>query len=125
VRGYWQQKIGSLLGLFTILLVVFAPLVSQTLRANDPAALALSSLCIASESPFEHQGPDHQPAHGLDDQACAYCGLALHVPILPSVSFAVRLLPAPIAFALPERVAALLPFRPVSSAQPRGPPLSA
>lgn len=122
MRGYWQQKIGSLLGLFTILLVVFAPLISQTLRSDDPAALALSSFCSVS-----HDGDSsgHPPQHGLDDQACAYCGLALHFPALPSGSSIAWLAQQPVAFAAADLAAPVAPSQPVRSAQPRGPPVSA
>jgi hypothetical protein len=122
VRGYWQQKIGSLLGLFTILLVVFAPLVSQTLRADDPAALALSSFCSVSH---DNKNPEQPPQHGLDDQACAYCGLAMHFPALPSGNPIAWRTPQSTTFAAVAQADPVPLSHPVRSAQPRGPPVSA
>lgn len=125
MRGYWQQKIGSVLGLFAVLLVVFAPLVSQTLRANDPAFLALASFCSVTGPSQDGNGKEHQPAHAQNDQACAYCGLALHFPALPAASAVVGVAPQAVVFAPSGAATAFRPFQPTSLAQPRGPPVSA
>jgi hypothetical protein len=124
VRGYWQQKIGSVLGLFTILLVVFAPLVSQTLRANDPAYLALSSFCSVSQSSHQDSNPAHAPAHGLNDEACAYCGPAAHFHTLPAAIHTVWWIPQPIAFAHTAAAVSFVPAIAPYRARPRGPPVS-
>jgi hypothetical protein len=124
VRGYWQQKIGSVLGLFTILLVVFAPLVSQTLRANDPAYLALSSFCSVEQTSHHGSYPEHAPSHGLNDEACAYCGLAAHFHTLPVAIHTPWRAPRPIVFAHAVTVVAFIPGSAPYRARPRGPPIS-
>jgi hypothetical protein len=113
------------MGLFAVLLVICAPLVSQTLRANDPAVLALSSFCsVGNMLPDDGTGKGHAPTHALNDEACAYCGLALHVPVLPSMADIAVNAPARVAFALPATAPAPRPYEPRRVAQPRGPPAS-
>ena len=77
------RKIGSLLGLLAILLSVLAPTISQTLAAHERLGDALSTFCTVASEPVtsSQDTPDHSLAHHW--QACAYCSLLAHVPVLP------------------------------------------
>jgi hypothetical protein len=135
VRSHYLRKIGSILGLCAILLTVFAPLISQSLRAHAALDYALASLCSAQDTgarlanvpgarslgdPAGASSRDN-PGHVHDD-ACAYCGFAAHFPALAS---------APAPAALPDAAVSAPPlsrrtaWRPADQgnwAQPRGPP---
>jgi hypothetical protein len=114
------QKLGSLLGLLAILLSTLAPTVSQTLAAHHRLGDALSTYCTAEAAGATQDAGQHAPAqHG---QACAYCGLLAHVPVLPGVSvlFAVSLAVARATVA-PSRPEVRAPAS-HTTAQPRAPP---
>jgi hypothetical protein len=115
------QKLGSLLGLLAILLSTLAPTVSQTLAAHHRLGDALATYCTAEAAAGATQdaGP-HAPAQHW--QACAYCGLLAHVPVLPGVSvlFAVSLAVARATVA-PSRPEVRAPAS-HTTAQPRAPP---
>ncbi|TKC83194.1 DUF2946 domain-containing protein [Trinickia terrae] len=118
------QKIGSLLGLLAILMSTLAPTVSQALAARDRVDIALEAYCTAQPSSAESRdnGQASGPHALLHWQACAYCGLLAHVPVLPGVyaSFAAASMAAraPV-FAQRSEVRAASFF---TAAQPRAPP---
>ncbi len=124
MRGFRQRKIGSLLGLFAILLVVFAPLVSQVLRANQPFNFELAAFCTEHGLTLQlpGQGPDRHDTHALHDQACAYCSFSAHFPALTAAAALPAVLPRPPSLPPAFLAAAFRPFEVGSRAQPRGPP---
>ncbi len=69
-----------------MLLITFAPMVSQLLAANAQAGDPSAELCSvhastsAAELPAGHHAPDAL-AH-LDDQACGYCHFFAHAPAI-------------------------------------------
>ena len=119
------QKLGSILGLLAILMAMLAPTVSQALSSHDRLDAALAEHCSALQSvgdtdPLNPVNPHPLTFHW---QACGYCGLLAHFPVLP---------PAAIVFATPAAFAhsvAVQPntsthlARPIASAQPRAPPV--
>jgi len=118
------QKIGSWLGLLAILMSTLAPTVSQALAAHDRLGDALSTYCSAEpdSSPLPDDGKS-SPSHAFHWQACAYCGLLAHVPVLPGTA-------AVFAAAFSVARAPVVATRdtvhvPVfySAAQPRAPPV--
>jgi hypothetical protein len=118
------QKIGSLLGLLAILMSTLAPTVSQALAAHDRVELALAAYCTAQPASAEAGEGQSPESHALLHwQACAYCGLLAHVPVLPGVpaTFAAATLTATRAPVLAQReeVRAAPLF---TAAQPRAPP---
>jgi hypothetical protein len=119
------QKIGSWLGLLAILMSTLAPTVSQALAAHDRLGDALATYCSAApaNSPAAQDSKSSPSSPAYHWQACAYCGLLAHVPVLPGTSsvFAaeVSVARAPIAAA---RHAAYVPLF-YSAAQPRAPPV--
>jgi hypothetical protein len=93
------QRLGSLLGLLAILMATLAPSVSQVLASHHRLGDALSTYCSADgeTTSAAHEGdPSHSAkAHW---QACPYCGLIAHVPVLPGT---------PLVFGGPLRAGAL------------------
>jgi hypothetical protein len=118
------RKIGSLLALLAILMSVLAPAVSQTLAAHHRlgASDVLATMCTVEHGAGDHtpNPSDHTDAQHW--QACAYCGLLAHVPVVPGASIP---LPAALA-AAPSRVvlaSRIVPaFIDYPAAQPRAPP---
>lgn len=88
----------SLLGLLAILMAVLAPAVSQLVVAARPAmtvdaSCPMESMASMASMQRDEDGPAAAHSHTTmpDGQACGYCGLLAHVPVLPGVplSFAV------------------------------------
>ena len=118
------QKIGSLLGLLAILMSTLAPTVSQALAAHDRLGEALATYCSADPANSQlarDSKSSHSPAYHW--QACAYCGMLAHVPVLPGTATAfvaeLSVARAPVAV---TRDAAYIPLF-YSAAQPRAPPV--
>jgi hypothetical protein len=118
------QKLGSLLGLLAILMTALAPTVSQVLASHHRLSNALATYCSA-EATVDSSAHDGKPAHSGTPhwQACPYCSLLAHVPLLPGgvVPLAVMLSVARVA----------VPHAPIdvrarfvhTAAQPRAPPV--
>lgn len=117
------RKIGSLLGLLAILMSVLAPTISQTMAAHQRLGHALATVCTvepAADAP-SHDTPDHSLAQHW--QACAYCSLLAHVPVLPGTTsqFAVALTVTRVGAAPSVREVRALTIH--TAAQPRAPPV--
>ena len=80
-----RRLLGARLGLLALLLIAFAPLVSQ-LRAEPQDWSWLAELAC-------HDGSTQAPAPALAEQpsltldACAYCSLLIHSPALGSLDW--------------------------------------
>ena len=117
-------KIGSILGLLAILMTSIAPTVSHALASHDRLGQALSTYCSADPA-FSETGNGDSSSHSdaLHSQACAYCGLLAHFPLLTgsTVAFAaaVSVTDAP----LPVVRAAVRAVPRFIAAQPRAPPV--
>ncbi|SAK95225.1 MFS transporter [Caballeronia fortuita] len=114
-----------------MLLITFAPMVSQLLAANAQPEELTAELCSAHAPAIERSGAHHSTpsthstealAH-LDDQACGYCHFFAHAPAISDVR-------APATLDVPVRrsVAVELlrverPASPFTHAQPRAPPV--
>jgi hypothetical protein len=120
------QKIGSWLGLLAILMSSLAPTVSQALAAHDRLGEALATYCSADpdNSPAAHDSKSSHPS-AFHWQACAYCGMLVHVPVLPGTAtvFAatISVARAPIATTRSDLHVPLF----YTAAQPRAPPVLA
>jgi hypothetical protein len=119
------RKIGGLLGLLAILMATLAPTVSQTLAATRADHSITAGHCSALS--IQHEAPDGSPHPGStmsDRQACGYCGLLAHMPVIPGVqtTFAVtvRAIQHPVA----TRFESVRRVEPLTLAQPRAPPVS-
>lgn len=116
------QKLGSILGLLAILMATLAPTVSQALSSHDRLDAALAEHCSALQGIGDTDPLNPHPLT-FHWQACGYCGLLAHFPVLP---------PTAIVFATPAVFAHTVAVhantsthlaRPVISAQPRAPPV--
>jgi hypothetical protein len=118
------QKIGSLLGLLAILMSTLAPTVSQALAAHDRLGQALASYCSADpdNSQAAHAGKS-SPSSAYHWQACAYCGMLAHVPVLPGTASvfiaALSVVRAPVTVTRNTLHVPLV----YTAAQPRAPPV--
>ncbi len=113
-----------MLGLLAILMATLAPAVSQSLASHDRLGQALNTYCSADPA-FTNAGTGTPSPHSapLHWQACAYCSLLAHSPLLSGST--ATLASAASNFALAAIVAhddirARLVF---TTAQPRAPPL--
>jgi hypothetical protein len=114
------RKLGSWLGLLAILMATLAPTVSQTLAANRH----LDALCSAQALPGDAagtQGSHSQMSHG---DACAYCSLLAHVPVVPAVAVPFALTVRLIEHRRAVRFDTVRRVEPLTSSQPRAPPFS-
>jgi hypothetical protein len=118
------KKIGSILGLLAILMTSIAPTISHALAAHDRLGQALSTYCSADPA-FSEPGNADPSSHSgaLHWQACAYCSLLAHFPILTgsTVAFAAAVsvtnAPLPVVRAAVRAVPLFI------AAQPRAPPV--
>ncbi|SIT51276.1 conserved exported hypothetical protein [Paraburkholderia piptadeniae] len=120
-----RRKIGSILGLLAILMATLAPTVSQGLSSGRQLDAVSGAFCSAQNG-SDLAGSDHSslPGHAIHWQACAYCGLLAHMPVLPGgppaflpTDWAVQHTATPL-FQTPRSVS------PFTAAQPRAPPHS-
>ena len=118
------QKIGSILGLLAILMTTLAPTVSQALSAHDRLEAEEAELCSAQATPSANGDIGAAHSQMLHWEACGYCGLLAHFPVVP---------PVPVAFATQAAFAHAAVIHasvngpsvtPVFSAQPRAPPVA-
>lgn len=118
------QRLGSLLGLLAILMVTLAPTVSQVLASHHRLGDALATYCSA-EGAMTAAAHDSRPVHSAKGhwQACPYCSLIAHVPVLPGspLIVALPLLAGPIRVAVVLTVVRAILVHTV--AQSRAPPV--
>jgi hypothetical protein len=117
MRRRLYRRTGSLLALFAMLVITFAPMVTQLIAADSHAA----PLC-AAHAAANHQSASHETLAHIDGQACGYCHFFAHAPGItgartPGVLDVPSSEEAFFAAARDDRPA--LSF---SSAQPRAPP---
>jgi hypothetical protein len=117
-------KIGSILGLLAILMTSIAPTVSHALASHDRLGQALSTYCSADPA-FSEAGNSDSSSHSgaLHWQACAYCGLLAHFPILTGSTVAFAAAVSVTSAPLPVVHAAVRALPLFIAAQPRAPPV--
>jgi hypothetical protein len=108
-----------------MLLITFAPAVSQLIAADAHAGELTAELCSAHASTPVPAAGHHAPdtlAH-FDDQACGYCHFFAHAPAISTTRASAALeVPA-------RRIVAVAPVRagrpapPFTTAQSRAPPV--
>ena len=129
----FYRKLGSLLGLLAILMATLAPAVSHslaftlshTLAANsgesDMSGEPCSMPSMQDPAPDDKSGTHSQMSDGQD---CGDCSLLAHLPAVPTVralfAVTVRLTQHIVA----TRFESVRRVEPLSSAQPRAPPVS-
>ncbi|MFL9874434.1 DUF2946 domain-containing protein [Paraburkholderia megapolitana] len=76
------QRIGSFLALFAMLLATVAPTISQALEAHGRLDTALRHYCSV-QTPADGTGRSTPDSTGFHWQACGYCSLLSHLPVVP------------------------------------------
>ncbi|MDN7183294.1 DUF2946 domain-containing protein [Caballeronia sp. SEWSISQ10-4 2] len=121
----FHRKIGSILGLLAILMATLAPTVSQALAASRRANTVSSAHC-SMPSMRDHVSDIKSGPHSLmsDGQACCYCGLLSHMPVVPSVQAPFAITVRVIAHRVTARLESVRRIEPLTYSQPRAPPVS-
>ena len=103
-------------------LLLVAPTISRTLAALLPASESCV-LCADQVAGDTHTQMHHDPAAPSALDACAYCTLISHNPVLTAALMS--LLPvAPVSLPTTKLVARAAPMLRPFEVRPRGPPLS-
>ncbi|MEC5404479.1 DUF2946 domain-containing protein [Paraburkholderia sp. MPAMCS5] len=125
-----RNRLTAWLGLIAMWLVVFAPIVSQTLassRAHEPIAALCSALQNPAPSAADHAGTADTTAIHLshDDAfgACGYCHLLQHHVAMPAVAATEPPVMVLIAGTAPPTLSTrFTPLGAFPSGRPRAPP---
>ncbi len=120
----FQRKLGSLLGLFAILMATLAPTVSQGIAAHRGASGYLDALCSTQATPVStttQQSDSQSMASHM--QACGYCSLLAHLPLLPTVAPTFALIVWVIQHRVATRFESVRRIVTYTAAQPRAPPV--
>jgi Protein of unknown function (DUF2946) len=121
----FHQKIGSILGLLAILMATLAPTVSQALAASRDENTMTGMHC--SMPSMQDNAPDNtSDTHSLAShwEACGYCSLLAHIPVVPSVQASLVITVQAIQHRVATRFESVRRVEPLTSAQPRAPPFS-
>lgn len=116
------QKIGSILGLLAILMATLAPTASQALNARDRLDAALVDHCSAQADASTSSGASDSHSLAFHWEACGYCGLLAHFPVVPPVPLAFATQAAFAHTAVVHASVSAPSVTPHLSAQPRAPP---
>ncbi|NPT60213.1 DUF2946 domain-containing protein [Paraburkholderia elongata] len=140
----FHRKIGSWLGLFAILMATLAPTISHSLAARNggemgmeaehcsmpsmasmPEMDAMSSMpSMAAQAP-DNPGSKHaQHAATSDGDACGYCSLLAHMPVVPSVEALFFVTVRALQHTVATRFESVRRVEPLTFAQPRAPPFA-
>lgn len=121
----FQRKLGSLLGLFAILMATLAPTVSQGIAANRDPSGYLEALCSTQATPVsaEARKSDSQ-SMASHMQACGYCSLLAHMPLMPTVAPTFAAIVWAIQHRITTRFESVRRVAVFTAAQPRAPPVS-
>jgi hypothetical protein len=121
----FHRKIGSILGLLAILMATLAPTVSQALVASRGENTVSSAHCfmpsMRDHVPDIKSGPRSLMSDG---QACCYCGLLAHMPVVPSVQAPFAITVRAMAHRVTTRFERVRRIEPLTCTQPRAPPVS-
>ncbi|WP_175108439.1 DUF2946 domain-containing protein [Pararobbsia alpina] len=121
----FNRKIGSFLGLLAILMVTFAPTISQAVAASRDLSALPDALCSAHAT-SDHQQDNTPDPHSIAAhwQACGYCNLLAHMPALPTVQATFAATVWAIQHRIATRFESVRRIASFTAAQPRAPPVS-
>ncbi|WNC91488.1 DUF2946 domain-containing protein [Paraburkholderia sp. FT54] len=149
----FYRKIGSWLGLFAILMASLAPTISHTLAARSdesamsaehcdmPSMASMGSMdsmdsmdsmqddtpdatSVASNA-ADQTGGKHTPHTVMSDgDACGYCSLLAHMPVVPSVEALFVVTVRALQHTVATRFESVRRVEPLTPAQPRAPPFA-
>jgi hypothetical protein len=140
----FHQKIGSWLGLFAILMATLAPTISHSLAARSggesemqgehcsmpsmasmPAMDSMASMpSMQDEASDEPTGKHTQHAAMSGGDACGYCSLLAHMPVVPSVEALFSVTVRALQHTVATRFESVHRVEPLTFAQPRAPPFA-
>ncbi|MEX3955304.1 DUF2946 domain-containing protein [Trinickia sp. EG282A] len=140
-----HSKIGSVIGLFAILMATLAPTISHIVAASRRA----DTVCAVHSMHMQSMGPMHDMArmhmahmmhmmhesnvctndstphsattHGDD---CGYCSLFAHTPAVPTIAIPFSAIAWAIEHCKAMRFESIRRHEPLTSSQPRAPPVS-
>ncbi|CAG4922939.1 DUF2946 domain-containing protein [Paraburkholderia saeva] len=120
------QKIGCILGLLAILMATLAPTISQAMAASSRVDDMLSVYCSAQSQTSPDDGGNKSASHTTMShlQACGYCNLLAHAPVLPTAMISFEASVWVIQHRAMTRFEHLQRVLPLTSAQPRAPPFA-
>jgi hypothetical protein len=145
----WHRKIGSWLGLLAILMTTLAPTISHTLSAHYHADAMMDGHCqmasmddmasmpgmqMQDDTPAASQSAANLPGESDDagnpdsrhaqmsGDACGYCSLLAHLPVMPSVGMLFVAAVRARQHTAATRFDSVRRVEPLSFAQPRAPP---
>lgn len=144
----FYQKIGSWLGLLAILMATLAPTISHSLAARSgssesemqgvrcpmasaPAMESMDFMASMSAMPaMQHDASNpatgkHAPHTVMSDgDACGYCSLLAHMPVVPSVEALFAVTVRALQHTVATRFESVERVEPLTFAQPRAPPFT-
>ncbi|WP_175108525.1 DUF2946 domain-containing protein [Pararobbsia alpina] len=121
----FQYKVGCLLGLLAILMATLAPTISQAL-ARSRAENSIPAVLCSTHSVHHDESDDGSSSHSTmsPGDACGYCSLLAHMPVVPTVQAPFAITVWAIQHRIATRFQRLLRAEPPTAAQPRAPPFS-
>ncbi|KWF22458.1 DUF2946 domain-containing protein [Burkholderia pseudomultivorans] len=116
------RKIGSLIGMFAILMASLAPTISQALTTQGRVDALLASYCTVQPSSAGDAADASSKSLHAHLQACGYCSLLTHAPALPTPELTFAATVRVIQHREATRFESLRRALPLTVAQPRAPP---
>ena len=146
----FYRKIGSWLGLFAILMATLAPTISHTLAARADESVMSGEHCdmpsmgsmgsmgsmdsmqedmpdaaSATSNAADQAGDKHTQHTAMSDgDACGYCSLLAHMPVVPSVEGLFVVTVRALQHTVATRFESVRRVEPLTFAQPRAPPFA-
>ena len=117
-----HQRLGSWIGLLAILMATLAPTISHLLAANRLPDALCSVRTANDDGGTGHESPRHSMT-GLGDD-CGYCSLFAHTPVAPSIAAPFVAIAWAIEHRKATRIKSVRRLEPLTSSQPRAPPIS-
>jgi hypothetical protein len=113
---------GSVMGLLAILMIAFAPTVSRIIATHTDA----TDHAMPCDMPSMHHdmpaSSDSSHSARLDADACAYCSLLAHMPVLGSPPVVFALVVKVITARVAVRFDSVMLLKPTEPGLPRAPP---
>ncbi|RKP47534.1 DUF2946 domain-containing protein [Trinickia fusca] len=121
------ERIGCLLGLLAILMATLAPTISQAMAARTRVDALAATYCSAQQSGTADGTGNRSSTDGAlaHLQACGYCHLFAHAPVLPTPELSFDAVVWVIQARVTARYESLRRVAPLTAARPRAPPFLA
>ena len=140
----FHRKIGSWLGLFAILMATLAPTISHSLAAREvgetgmesehcsmpemasmPSMDSMPPMASMPDQASDDAGSKHTQHPAMSDgDACGYCSLLAHLPVMPSVGMLFVAAVRARQHVAATRFDSVRRVEPLTFAQPRAPPFA-